>query len=45
MRKKYQSDIIREQFEQIRPLLESTRKKIKPLKVNPYEVWALKKSG
>ncbi|HEY8158613.1 MAG TPA: IS5/IS1182 family transposase, partial [Methylobacter sp.] len=30
MRKVYPSDISREQFEQIRPLLESVRKQTKP---------------
>ena len=38
MRKSYQSDISREQFEQIRPLLESVHKKTKPLMVDLYEV-------
>jgi transposase len=40
MRKKvYPSDISREQFEQIRPLLESARKRTKPITVDIYEVF------
>ena len=39
MRKKYPSDITREQFEDIRPLLESGRKKTAPRKVDLYEVF------
>ena len=39
MRKKYPSNISLEQFEQIRPLLKSARKKTKPLKVDLYEVF------
>ena len=39
MRKSYPSDITREQFEKIRPLLESARKKTKPRKVDLYEVF------
>ena len=39
MRKKYQCDIIRKQFEQIRPSRESARKKSKPLTVDRYEVF------
>jgi transposase len=35
----YPSDISREQFEPIRPLLESVRKKTKPRTVDLYEVW------
>ena len=38
MRKKYPSDITREQFETIRPLLESARKKTRPREVDLYEV-------
>jgi hypothetical protein len=38
-RKSYPSDISREQFEVIRPLLESVRKKTKPRTVDLYEVW------
>ncbi len=37
--KKYPSDITREQFETIRPLLESARKRTKPRAVDLYEVW------
>lgn len=39
MRKSYPSDISREQFEHIRPLLESARKKTSPRKVDLYEVF------
>lgn len=39
MRKKYPSDITREQFEMIRPSLESARKKTKPRVVDLYEVF------
>ncbi len=35
----YPSDISREQFEKIRPLLESARKKTKPRKLDLYEVF------
>jgi transposase len=35
----YPSDITREQFETIRPLLESTRKKTKPRTVDLYDVF------
>ncbi|MDR3087844.1 MAG: IS5/IS1182 family transposase, partial [Azoarcus sp.] len=35
----YPSDTSREQFEQIRPLLEQARKRTKPRKVDLYEVW------
>lgn len=38
-KKKYQSDISREQFEQIRPLLENARKRTKPRTVELYEVF------
>ena len=38
-RKAYASDISREQFEQIRPLLESVRKRTKPRTVNLHEVF------
>ena len=37
--KKYASDTSREQFEIIRPMLESARKKTKPRTVDLYEVW------
>lgn len=39
MRKSYPSDISREQFEEIRPLLESARKKTSPRRVELYEVF------
>jgi transposase len=39
MRKGYPSDIKREQFEVMRPLLESARKKTAPRKVDLYEVF------
>ena len=49
MRKGYPSDIKPEQFEVIRPLLESARKKTAPRQVNLYEVFCavlyLLKSG
>jgi transposase len=38
-RKPYPSDISLEQFAQIRPLLESVRKRTKPTTVNLYEVF------
>lgn len=38
-RKKYASDISREKFEQIEPLLRSVRKATKPTKVDLYEVF------
>ena len=48
-RKPYPSDISREQFERIRPLLESARKPTKPRTVDLYEVFCavlyLLKSG
>jgi transposase len=37
--KRYQSDISREQFERIRPLLESARKKTRPRTVDLYDVF------
>jgi hypothetical protein len=37
--KSYPSDIRREQFERIRPLLEQARKKTRPRTVDLYEVW------
>lgn len=37
--KKYPSDTSREQFEIIKPMLESARKKTKPRTVDLYEVW------
>lgn len=38
-RKKYPSDITREQFEKILPMLELARKKTKPRKVDLYDVF------
>lgn len=38
-RKVYPSDVSREQFEGIRPILESVRKKTKPRKLDLYEVF------
>ena len=38
-RKPYPSDISREQFESIRPLLEGVRKRTKPRRVDLYEVF------
>jgi transposase len=37
MRKEYPSDISREQFEKIRPILEGARKKTKPREIDLYE--------
>ncbi len=49
MRRIYPSDISREQFEQIRPLLEGSRKKTRPRQVDLYDVFcgilSLLKSG
>lgn len=49
MRKRYPSDISREQFEQVRPLLEGARKRTRPRLVDLYEVFCailyLLKSG
>ena len=42
MRQRYQNDIIREQFKQIQPLLESASKRTKPLTVDRYEVFCEK---
>ncbi|GFX04230.1 hypothetical protein TNCV_3973791 [Trichonephila clavipes] len=39
MRKNYPSDISREQFEKIRPILESSRKKTRTRKLDLYEVF------
>jgi transposase len=39
MRKTYPSDITREQFEKIRPMLESIRKKTKPRKIDLYDTF------
>jgi transposase len=35
----YPSDISREQFERVRPLLEQARKRTKPRTIELYEVW------
>jgi transposase len=49
MRKTYPSDVTREQFEKIRPILESARKKTKPRTLDLYDVFCailyLLKSG
>ncbi|SCX29074.1 Putative transposase of IS4/5 family, partial [Nitrosomonas eutropha] len=49
MRKSYLSDISREQFELIKPLLESARRKTSPRRIDLYEVFCavlyLLKSG
>jgi transposase len=37
--KRYQSDITRDQFERIRPLLESARKKTRPRTVDLFDVF------
>lgn len=39
MRKTYPSDITREQFETIRPLLESAREKTKPRSLDLYDIF------
>ncbi|WP_375341907.1 IS5 family transposase [Wolbachia pipientis] len=39
MQKSYPSDISKEQFEKIRPILESSRKKTKPRKLDLYDVF------
>ena len=39
MRKAYPSDISREQFEAVRPLLENARKHTKPREVDLYEIF------
>ena len=39
MRRCYPGDISREQFEQVRPLLESARKKTSPRRIDLYEVF------
>ncbi len=39
MREAYPTDVTREQFEQILPLLESARKKTKPREVDLYEIF------
>ena len=49
MRKTYPSDVSREQFEKILPILESARRKTKPRKLDLYDVFCavlyLLKSG
>lgn len=39
MRRKYPSDITRDQFEHVRPLLERHKRQTKPRKVDLYEVF------
>lgn len=39
MRRQYPSDISREQFEKIRPILEPVRKRTKPRTVDLYDVF------
>ncbi|GFY65203.1 hypothetical protein TNIN_37051 [Trichonephila inaurata madagascariensis] len=39
MRESYPSDISREQFEKIRPILESSRKKTRPRELDLYDVF------
>jgi transposase len=39
MRKRYPSDVSKEQFEEIRPLLESARRKTRPRVISLYEVF------
>ncbi|MDR2608999.1 MAG: IS5/IS1182 family transposase, partial [Rickettsiales bacterium] len=39
MRKSYPSDVSREQFEKIRPILESSKQKTKPRKLDLYDVF------
>jgi transposase len=39
MRKVYPSDVSREQFEKVRAILESARKKTKPRQIDLYEVF------
>ncbi len=39
MQKSYPSDISREQFEKIKPILESSRRKTKPRKLDLYDVF------
>ena len=39
MRKRYPSDISREQFEKLRPVLEGARKKTKPRKIDLYDAF------
>jgi transposase len=48
-RKVYPSDVTREQFETVRPIMESAKKKTKPRKIDQYDVFCallyLLKSG
>lgn len=39
MRKKYASDITREKFEEILPLLQGVRRRTKPVTVDLYDVF------
>jgi transposase len=39
MRTTYPSDVTREQFEIIRPFLESVRRKTKPRTIDPYDIF------
>ena len=39
MRQSYPSDISREQFEKIRPILESARKKTRPRRIDLYDIF------
>lgn len=39
MRKKYASDISREKFQEIEPLLRGVRRRTKPTTVDLYDVW------
>ncbi len=39
MRKRYQSDVTREEFENIQPLLESVRKKTHPRTLDLYDIF------
>jgi len=41
MRKRYPSDITREQFKEISPLLESARKRTRPRKLDLYDVFCV----
>src|SRR3989338_3288102 len=49
MRKKYPSDISRDQFQKVKPLLEQARKKTRPREIDLYDVFCgllyLLKSG
>ncbi|MDR2609045.1 MAG: IS5/IS1182 family transposase, partial [Rickettsiales bacterium] len=39
MQKSYPGDVSREQFEKIRPILESSKQKTKPRKLDLYDVF------